>query len=71
MSGALVQDLAAGALVALALAWLVRRGLRAARRGRGPECEHCAAAAPPPPGVRPAPTPELLIGIGEPPPRRD
>lgn len=71
MNGAGVQDVAACALAALALGWLVWRRVRPARRGRGADCEHCASAAPPPPGVRPAPTPEILLSIGEPPaPRR-
>lgn len=65
MSGELVQDLLAGAIALGALAWLVGRRLRARRPG-APACENCAAAGPLPDGVRPAPAPVVLVGIGEP-----
>ncbi len=68
MSGELVQSLLAGLIVALALGWLVARRVRASRRGARAACEHCPAASGPPPGVRPAPVPEILLSIGEPAP---
>jgi hypothetical protein len=68
VSGELVQSLLAGLIVALALAWLIARRVRAARRGARAACEHCPAASGPPPGVRAAPVPEILLSIGEPAP---
>jgi len=57
------QDAIAALVAAGALAWLLARAVRARRRG--PSCADCPAAAPVP-GVRPAPRPEVLLGIGEP-----
>jgi hypothetical protein len=70
MSGMLWQDIAVAVIVASALGWLVARRLR--RRGKpAAACENCPSAAPMPAGVRPAPMPEVLLSIGEPPPRRN
>ncbi len=69
MNGFSWQDVAVGAIAALALGWLVARRIRSARRGEAAACENCPSAAPAPRGVRPAPQPELLLGIGEPSPR--
>jgi hypothetical protein len=65
MSNMLWQDIAVAIIVASALGWLVARRLR--RRGKAAACENCPSAAPMPAGVRPAPMPEVLLSIGEPP----
>ena len=57
------QDAAVAGIAAGALGWLVVRRLR--RRGKTEACENCPSAQEIP-GVRPAPMPEVLLGIGEP-----
>ena len=61
------QDAGAAAVAVLALGWLVWRQVRSSRRGADAACEHCPSAAGLPEGVRPAPTPDVLLAIGEPP----
>jgi hypothetical protein len=60
------QDAGAALAAALALGWLAWRRVRASRRGAEAACESCPSAAGLPEGVRPAPTPEVLLAIGEP-----
>ena len=69
MNGALAQDVAVTLIAAAAVGWLVWRRVRARRRGRGAACENCPIATAVP-GTRPAPAPQRLIRIGEPPARR-
>ncbi len=69
MSGAPWQDVAVGLIVAGALAWLVARRVRAARRPT-PFCENCPGYRATKAGVRPAPAPDVLLSIGEAPHRR-
>ena len=66
MSAILWQDIAVTAIAAAALGWLVLRRVRARARKSDSACESCPSANPVP-GVRPAPVPEVLLSIGDPP----
>ena len=73
MSGALAQNLIAGAAVLAALGYLVGRRVRRRRTSAGAECENCPVASPIA-GVRPPPQPVLLqtlVTIDPGPARRD
>jgi hypothetical protein len=63
VSGELAQEALVALIVAAALGWLVGRRLR--RRRAGTPCENCPVARRVP-GVRPAPSPQVLISISEP-----
>jgi len=58
------QDALVALIAALALTWLVARWWRARRRGDS-ACASCPSATAVP-GVRPAPQPQVLLGIDEP-----
>lgn len=64
MSGALGwQDLAAGGLAALAVAWLVRGYVRR-RRSHAPACSDCPGCASPK-GGPPVPAPPQFIALSD------
>jgi len=67
MSAFTGQDLAATAIAALALGWLVRRRWRAGRGGASPACEGCEGCASDAPPLAQGET--WLVTIGEPAPR--